>query len=59
MFVFLISFIPLITIHLWQYKISGDPGVKDKALGLGIMFLLGFGGAIFDFLLGETLKLRQ
>lgn len=56
-FLFAVTFIPLIIILLSQFKISEDPYLKRKALGMSLPLLFILVGASFDFLFIYIFKL--
>lgn len=51
LFLFFVTFIPLIILLFSQFKNAEDPRVKGKALGMGLALLFILLGASFDFLL--------
>jgi hypothetical protein len=51
LFLFFVTFIPLIIILFSQFKSTEDPRAKGKALGIGLALLFILVGASFDFLL--------
>lgn len=50
LFLFFVTFIPLIIILFSQFKSTEDPYFKGKALGMGLALLFILVGASFDFL---------
>lgn len=54
---FAITFIPLIIIFLSQFKISEDPYLKRKSLGMSLLFLFIIVSALFDFFFISIFKL--
>jgi len=56
-FLFLISFLPLSFIMVQQSRISKDPAVKRRAIGISILLLFGIVTGLLDFFLENMLKL--
>ena len=57
-FIFLITFLPLAIILIQQIRISEEPLIKKKALGLSLVLIFGIVAALSDFFLETILKLN-
>ena len=57
LFLFVITFLPLIIIFIQQFKTSADAKVKARAFGLGLVMVFGILTSLLDFLLETVLKL--
>ena len=56
-FLFLITFLPLIFILIQQIRISQDPIVKARAIGISLILSFGIFTGLLDFFLERILKL--
>lgn len=58
LFLFLITFVPLLAILIQQIRIAKDPAVKNRALGIVLILVFGILVSLLDFFLESILKLE-